>query len=171
MKLLLFSNGSTKWMIYRAELTHCNINLESTSVFTDRQLRQAALKAANRIGGTNDKPVEIRLRERETKKVHILMGWKELVRAPKIKPDWMPTKINKPFVKKIGTKKIEKLYMFSVLSSLFTMNPSNLPASIFKLTSVFLWLSLSVREFCSVYTLMVSSLSIFSTFAVFIQST
>jgi hypothetical protein len=84
---------------------YCNINLESISVFTDRQLRQAALKAANRIGGTNDKPAEIRLRERGTKKVHILMGRKELVQAPKIKPDWMPDKINKPLVKKLELRK------------------------------------------------------------------
>ncbi len=80
-----------------------------TSVFAGRQPRQAALKAANRIGGTRDKPVEIRLRERGTKKVHIFKGWKELVLAPKNKPDWMPDKINKPFVKKVGIEKIEKL--------------------------------------------------------------
>ncbi len=80
-----------------------------TSVFSGRQPRQAALKAANRIGGTRDKPVEIKLRERGTKKVHIFKGWKELVPAPKNKPDWMPDKINKPFVKKVGIEKIEKL--------------------------------------------------------------
>jgi hypothetical protein len=78
-------------------------------LFTDHQPKQAALKATNRIGGTNDKPVEIRLQERGTKKVHILMGWKELVRSPKIKPDWIPDKINKPLVKKVRTKKTEKL--------------------------------------------------------------
>ncbi len=80
-----------------------------TSVFAGRQPRQAALKAANRIGGTRDRPVEIKLRERGTKKVHIFKGWKELVLAPKNKPDWMPDKINKPFVKKVGIEKIEKL--------------------------------------------------------------
>ncbi len=78
-------------------------------VFTGRQPRQAALKAANRIGGTKDKPVEIRLRERGTKKVHIFMGWKEMIDAPKNKPSWMPDKINKPFVKKTGIEKLEKL--------------------------------------------------------------
>lgn len=80
-----------------------------SSVFTGRQARQAALKAANRIGGTKDKPVEIRLRERGAKKIHIFMGWKEMVSAPKNKPAWMPDKINKPFVKKVGTEKLEKL--------------------------------------------------------------
>ncbi len=80
-------------------------NGSETSVFTGRQPRQAALKAANRIGGTKSKPVEIRLRERGTKKVHIFKGWKELVSAPKNKPAWMPDKINKPFVKKVGIEK------------------------------------------------------------------
>jgi hypothetical protein len=47
-----------------------------SSVFTGPQPRQAALKAANCIGGTKDKSVEIRLRERGAKKVHIFMGWK-----------------------------------------------------------------------------------------------
>ncbi len=78
-----------------------------SSVFTGRQPRQAALKAANRIGGTKDKPVEMKLRERGTKKIHIFQGWKEIVDAPKNKPKWMPDKINKPFVKKIGTDKVE----------------------------------------------------------------
>lgn len=78
-----------------------------SSVFSGRQPRQAALKAANRIGGTKNKPVEIRLRERGTKKIHIFKGWKELVNAPKNKPAWMPDKINKPFVKKTGTEKVE----------------------------------------------------------------
>lgn len=85
------------------------VNRDGTesSVFSGRQPRQAALKAANRIGGTKNKPVEIRLRERGTKKVHIFKGWKELVNAPKNKPAWMPDKINKPFVKKTGTEKLE----------------------------------------------------------------
>ncbi|MDO9098617.1 MAG: non-histone chromosomal MC1 family protein [Candidatus Methanoperedens sp.] len=85
------------------------VNRDGTesSVFSGRQPRQAALKAANRIGGTKNKPVELRLRERGTKKVHIFKGWKELVNAPKNKPAWMPDKINKPFVKKTGTEKLD----------------------------------------------------------------
>ncbi len=78
-------------------------------VFTGRQPRQAALKAANRIGGSKDNPVEIRLRERGTKKVHIFNGWKEVISAPNNKPAWMPDKINKPFVKKIGIETLEKI--------------------------------------------------------------
>jgi hypothetical protein len=82
-------------------------NGTETRVFTGKQPRQAALKAANRIGGTKSKPVEIRLRERGTKKVHIFKGWKEIVSAPKNKPAWMPDKINKPFVKKAGIEKLD----------------------------------------------------------------
>jgi len=46
------------------------VNKDGTesSVFTGRQPRQAALKAANRVGGTKNKPVEIKLREREQRK-------------------------------------------------------------------------------------------------------
>lgn len=52
-------------------------------VFTGKQPRQAALKAANRGAGTKSKPDIIRLRERGTKKVHVFKAWKELVAAPK----------------------------------------------------------------------------------------
>jgi hypothetical protein len=70
-------------------------------VFTGKAPRQAALKAANR-GNT-----DIRLRERSTKKVHIFTGKRKQVKAPKGAPAWMPDKIWKPIVKKIGIEKIE----------------------------------------------------------------
>ena len=76
-------------------------------VFTGKQPRQAALKAANKGNGTKKKPETIRLRERGTKKVHIFKGWKEIIDAPKNKPSWMPDKINKPFVKKEKVETIE----------------------------------------------------------------
>ena len=76
-------------------------------VFTGKQPRQAALKAANRSEGTESKPEIIRLRERGTKKVHVFKAWKQIVEAPKNRPDWMPEKINKPFVKKEKTETIE----------------------------------------------------------------
>jgi len=84
-------------------------NGEETGVFTGNQPRQAALKAANRSRGTKSKPVEIKLRERGTKKIHIYNGWRELVAAPKNKPNWMPDKINKPNVKKVGIEKLKKI--------------------------------------------------------------
>jgi len=75
-------------------------------VFTGKQPRQTALKAANKGKGTKSKPVTLRLRERGTKKVHVFTGWKEIVDAPKNKPAWMADKVNKPFVKKVGIEKL-----------------------------------------------------------------
>ncbi len=86
-----------------------NKNGKETGVFTGKQPRQAALKAANRSRGTKSKPVEIRLRERGSKKVHIFKGWKEIIAAPKNKPKWMPEKINKPNVKKVRVEKLSKI--------------------------------------------------------------
>lgn len=72
-------------------------------VFTGKAPRQAALKAANR-GYT-----EIKLRERGTKKVHIFTGERVQVDKPKGAPEWMPDKIWKPRVKKVGVEKLENL--------------------------------------------------------------
>ncbi len=74
-----------------------------TGVFSGRQPRQAALKAANR--GEAD----IRLRERGTKKVHIYRGSRNQVSSPANAPDWMPAKVWKPSVKKIGIEYLKKL--------------------------------------------------------------
>ncbi len=76
-------------------------------IFTGKQPRQAALKAANRGKGTKSKPEIIRLRERGTKKVHVFKAWKQIVEAPKNKPSWMPEKISKPFVKREKIETIE----------------------------------------------------------------
>ena len=76
-------------------------------VFTGKQPRQAALKAANKGNGTKSKPEIIHLRERGTKKVHVFKGWKEIVKAPENRPSWMPEKISKPFVKKEKIETIE----------------------------------------------------------------
>ena len=71
-------------------------------VFTGKSPRQAALKAANR--GHKD----IRLRERGTKKVHIFEGSRLQVKKPKSAPAWMPDKIWKPKVKKLGMETLEE---------------------------------------------------------------
>ena len=76
---------------------------DEIGVFTGRSPRQAALKAANR--GVTD----IRLRERGTKRVHIFTGERKQVDKPAGAPAWMPAKIWKPFVKKVGTEKLEEL--------------------------------------------------------------
>ena len=60
-------------------------------VFTGKSPRQAALKAGNR--GQTD----IKLQERVQ------------VDKPKSAPAWMPDKIRKPMVKKVGTEKLEGL--------------------------------------------------------------
>jgi hypothetical protein len=76
-------------------------NGNEIGVFTGRSPRQAALKAANR-GHT-----DIKLRERGTKKVHMFAGERVQVDKPKSAPDWMPDKIWKPQVRKMGIEKLE----------------------------------------------------------------
>ena len=78
-------------------------NGEEIGVFSGKQPRQAALKAANR--GYTD----IKLRERGTKKVHIFEGERNEVNKPANAPDWMPDKIWKPNVKKIGIEKLDNI--------------------------------------------------------------
>jgi len=78
-------------------------NGNEISVFTGKAPRQAALKAANR-GHT-----DIKLRERGTKKVHIFTGERVQVDKPKSAPAWMPDKIWKPMVKKVGTETLEEV--------------------------------------------------------------
>lgn len=75
-------------------------------IFTGKQPRQAALKAANRTTGTKEAPVIIKLRERGTKKVNVFKAWREYIDAPEKRPAWMPAKIYKPFVKKLGLEKL-----------------------------------------------------------------
>ena len=72
-------------------------------IFTGKQPRQAALKAANR--GYTD----IKLRERGTKKVHVFTGERVQVDKPKSAPAWMPAKIWKPKVNKVGIENLEKI--------------------------------------------------------------
>ena len=73
------------------------------SVFTGKAPRQAALKAANR-GHT-----DIKLRERGTKKLHVFTGERVQVDKPKGAPAWMPDKIWKPMVKKVGVETLEEV--------------------------------------------------------------
>jgi len=72
-------------------------------VFAGKSPRQAALKAANR--GYTD----IKLREHGTKKVHVFTGERVQVDKPKGAPAWMPDKIWKPKVKKVGIENLETL--------------------------------------------------------------
>lgn len=71
-------------------------------VYSGRSPRQAALKVANR--GV----VDIRLRERGTKKVHIYRGTRTKITMTDERPDWMPSEVWKPNVSKNGIEKLNK---------------------------------------------------------------
>ena len=80
-----------------------------TSVFTGRSPRQAALKAAAR--GFRD--IKIRERGRRNKDgtytVHVFKGDVRTVAAPEKRPDWLPARIKKAFVKKVGIEKLGRI--------------------------------------------------------------
>ncbi len=82
---------------------------KEVAVFTGRQPRQAALKAASR-GHT-----DIRLRERGrrnrdgTYTVHKFKGSRKQVASPADRPDWLPAKVWKANVKKLGVDRVKKL--------------------------------------------------------------
>lgn len=73
---------------------------DTNIVFSSRQPRGAALKAANR--GYTD----IKLRERGTNRVHVFAGKREKVAAPANRPSWLPDKVWKAGVKKQGVERI-----------------------------------------------------------------
>jgi len=83
---------------------------KKSSIFTGRQPRQAALKAATR-GFT-----EIRLRERgrrnkdKTYTVHVFQGSRKKVSLPaSSKVDWLPAQVWKPIVKKVRVERIKSV--------------------------------------------------------------
>ena len=69
---------------------------DPSHVCASKQPRGAAIKAATR-GKTN-----IRLRERGTKRVHVFTGSIAMVDKPANGPAWLPDKIKKANVKKVG---------------------------------------------------------------------
>lgn len=72
------------------------------SVFTGRNPRQAALKAASR-GHT-----DIYLRERGARRIHHFRGSRRRVSAPENRPDWMSSTVWKPNVSKVGIIRMER---------------------------------------------------------------
>jgi len=83
---------------------------KKSSIFTGRQTRQAARKAATR-GFT-----EIRLRERgrrnkdKTYTVHVFQGSRKKVSLPaSSKVDWLPAQVWKPIVKKVRVERIKSV--------------------------------------------------------------
>ena len=76
-------------------------NGEDTNiVFSSRQPRGAALKAANRDY------TDIKLRERGTNRVHVFEDRREKVPAPANRPAWLPAEVWKAIVKKKGVERI-----------------------------------------------------------------
>lgn len=75
-------------------------NRETNHVFTGSQPRRAALKAATR--GFKD----IRLRERGTDRLHIFKGSRKRIRAPEGSPDWLPSMVWKPVVRKVRLERL-----------------------------------------------------------------
>ena len=73
---------------------------DTNVVFSSRQPRGAALKAANR-GYTS-----IKLRERGTNRVHVFNGERKKVAAPANRPAWLPAQVWKAFVKKQGVERV-----------------------------------------------------------------
>jgi hypothetical protein len=79
------------------------------SIFTGRSPRQAALKAATR--GISD----IRLRERGrrnkdgTYSIHVFRGSTKTVSAPSNRPSWLPAKVRKPVVRKVGVERVKRI--------------------------------------------------------------
>ncbi len=84
---------------------------DESSVFSGRMPRQAALKAARRLDPATSEddadPVELRLREKGTDKVHIYEGWAWEEEAPSDSPDWMPDEITEANVAKQGIEHLD----------------------------------------------------------------
>ncbi len=79
------------------------------SVFTGRSPRQAALKAAAR----GYKDIKLRERGRRNKDgtytIHVFKGEVKVVDAPEKRPAWLPARIKKAFVRKVGIEKVRKI--------------------------------------------------------------
>ncbi|VVB52142.1 Chromosomal protein MC1 [uncultured archaeon] len=79
---------------------------DTEHIFSGKQPRQAALKAASRLAKVGGGKVDIKLRERGTNKVHVFKGWVDIVKAPANKPDWLPDKVKKANVEKGGIERV-----------------------------------------------------------------
>lgn len=89
------ASGKTRYFVLQQN------GRDTKHVFTGRQPRQAALKAATR-GFTS-----ITLRERGRKRIHIFTGTRKRVAAPRNAPNWMKGRqIWKSNVRKKGIKHI-----------------------------------------------------------------
>lgn len=78
---------------------------DTEHVFSGKQPRAAALKAATRRAAPGSGEVNIILRERGKKKLHKFVGSVDIVDAPPNRPSWLPAKVKKAKVKKLGIEK------------------------------------------------------------------
>ncbi|RLI98174.1 MAG: chromosomal protein MC1 [Candidatus Aenigmatarchaeota archaeon] len=80
-----------------------------SAIFTGRQPRQAALKAATR----GFKDIKLRERGRRNKDgtytVHKFKGSMKKIKLGDDRPEWLPEKVRKPVVKKVGIERINKI--------------------------------------------------------------
>jgi hypothetical protein len=84
-----------------------------TSVFSGKQPRHAALKAARWLDAASSEAEasreELRLRERGTTKLHVYEGWAWENAASDNKPDWLPERITEANVAKQGVEHLDEL--------------------------------------------------------------
>jgi hypothetical protein len=82
---------------------------KKSAIFTGMQPRQAALKAATR----GYKEIKLRERGRKNKDgtftVHVFNGSRKQVNAPANAPEWLPSRVWKPVVKKVGVDRVKKI--------------------------------------------------------------
>jgi hypothetical protein len=93
----------TRYFAYRE---YDGNDYDETSVFTGSAPRKAALKAARRYAedATEDEPLELRLRERGTDKVHVYDGWTWEEQTSDSSPDWLPDSVTEANVSKKGVE-------------------------------------------------------------------
>lgn len=89
-------------------------NGEETSVFSGRYPRQAALKAARQESTSAQsehaaQAVELRLRERGTKTVHVYKGWSWVEETDESDPGWLGTTVTEANVSKEGVTHVEEI--------------------------------------------------------------
>ncbi len=89
-------------------------NGEETSVFTGKQPRQAALKAARRLDPEDNEEAavanseRIRLREHGTVDIHIYDAWAWVGDAPDASPDWLGEEVTEANVSKVDVRRTTK---------------------------------------------------------------
>jgi len=77
---------------------------DTEHIFSGKQPRPAAMKAATALCAVGEGK-RIKLRERGTKKVHVFDVSVAMVDAPANRPAWLPARVKKAKVSKVGIEK------------------------------------------------------------------